>query len=195
MSESPSFDELLTRLRRRDERVTAAVFHRFRARLVGLARKHLAGRLLPKIDPDDVVQSVFQSVFRRLAEGQFEVEGWDGLWALLTCVTVRKCGRWVEHYRADRRDVGREAAQPTKESVAETGWEFIDREPMPEEGVMLAETVEELLRGFTATEQQVVAFSLQGYSVAEVSSALGCTESKVYRVLRHVRHRLEQMRS
>ena len=40
----------------------------------------------------------------------------------------------------------------------------------------------------------MVSLSLQGYSVAEVSLQLGCTESKIYRILRLVRRRLERMR-
>jgi RNA polymerase sigma-70 factor (ECF subfamily) len=193
MADAPSFDDLLAQLRRHDGAAAAAVFNRFRDRLLGLARKHLDGRLRAKVDPEDVVQSVFRTVFRRLADGQFELGGWDGLWALLTCVTVRRCGRWAEHYRAAVRDVGRESAPAAGEDSA-SRWDFIDREPTPEEAVTLAETVELLLRGLDDRERQVVALSLQGHTAAEVSAALGCTESKVYRVLRHVRGRLERMR-
>src|SRR5262249_37984573 len=105
MAQTPSFDDLLAQLRRRDDAPGAEVFHRFRSRLLGLARKHLDTRVRPKVDPDDVVQSVFQTVFRRLAEGQFELDGWDGLWGLLTCVTVRRCGKWQDYFHTAARDV------------------------------------------------------------------------------------------
>jgi len=90
MPPAPSFDELLAQLRNRDNHAAAEVFHRYRCRLIGLARQNLDGRLQRKLGPEDVVQSVFRTVFRRLADGEFELGDWDSLWSLLTCVTVRK---------------------------------------------------------------------------------------------------------
>jgi DNA-directed RNA polymerase specialized sigma24 family protein len=69
-----------------------------------------------------------------------------------------------------------------------------DREPGPEEAAILAETVQQVLGGLDDREQQVVTLSLQGYEAAEVSQQVGCTQSKVYRVLRLVRYRLERLR-
>jgi RNA polymerase sigma-70 factor (ECF subfamily) len=190
----PSFDELLAQLRRRDNAAAAAVFDRFRCRLIGLARQQLDARLRGKLDPEDVVQSVFRTVFRRLGDGQFELGDWDGLWGLLTCITVRKCGRWQEYFHTQARDVRRESPPPPPTEESSSGLEVLDREPAPEEVAMLAETVQQVLGGLDDRERQVVTLSLQGYAVAEVSGELGCTESKVYRVLRLVRRRLERLR-
>jgi RNA polymerase sigma-70 factor (ECF subfamily) len=194
MPPAPSFADLLAQLRRRDPAAAAAVFRRYRHRLIGLARKRLDGRLRPKLDPEDVVLSVFRTVFRRLGEGEFDLGDWDSLWGLLTCVTARKCGRWQEYFSAQARDLGREATPATGPDGSRLSWEFFDRGPGPEEAAVLAETVQQALKGLDAQEQQVVVRSLQGGSVAEVSQAVGCSQSKVYRVLRHVRRRLEQLR-
>jgi RNA polymerase sigma-70 factor (ECF subfamily) len=191
---APSFDELLAQLRRCDEAAAAAVFQRFRYRLIGLARQRLDARLRRKVDPEDVVQSVFRTVFHRLAAGQFELGGWDGLWSLLTCVTVRKCGRWREHFRTQARDIQREMTPSLAAEESPAGLEVLDREPAPEEVAMLAETVQQVLGGLDEREQQVVTLSLQGYAAAEVCREVGCTESKVYRALRLVRRRLERER-
>ena len=40
----------------------------------------------------------------------------------------------------------------------------------------------------------MVTLGLQGVTVAEIAERLGCTQSKVYRVLRLVRERLEHLR-
>jgi RNA polymerase sigma-70 factor (ECF subfamily) len=194
MAQTPSFDDLLAHLRQRDDAAAAEVFNRFRDRLLGLARKHLNSRVRPKVDADDVVQSVFQTVFRRLADGQFELDGWNGLWGLLTCITVRRCGRWQEYFHTGARDVGREAPALPAGNSSFAGLEAIDREPAPEEAVALAETVEQVLHGLEENERRIVVLSLEGRTVAEVSAELSCTDSKVYRVLRHVRRRLERMR-
>jgi RNA polymerase sigma-70 factor (ECF subfamily) len=193
VAETPSFDELIERLRRQDEAAATQVYDRFGRRLIALARGHLDGRLRPKLDPEDVVQSVFQTVFRRLADGQFDLGGWDGLWGLMTRITVRKCGRWREYFHAASRDVEKEVARPGGADDSGSGWQFIDREPTAAEALVLAETVEQVLHGLNDREQRITALSLDGVAVSEISRRVGCTESKVYRVLRHVRGRLERM--
>jgi RNA polymerase sigma-70 factor (ECF subfamily) len=191
---SPSFGELLAQLRRQDPGAAAAVFQRYRHRLIGLARKQLDTRLRRKLDPEDVVQSVFQTVFRRLGEGQFDLGGWDSLWGLLACVTVRRCRHWKRYFHAQGHDLQREATPEAGAAGSSASWEFLDGEPGPEEALVLAETVQQILKGLNAQEQQVVVQSLQGAPVAEVSQVVGYSQSKVYRVLRHVRRRLEQLR-
>lgn len=191
---SLSFGELQAQLRRQDPEAAAAVFHRYRLRLIGLARKRLDGRLRRKLDPEDVVQSVFRTFFRRLGEGQFDLGGWDSLWSLLTCVTVRKCGSWNDFFHAQVRNIEREAGPAAGGDNPGESWRVFDREPGPEEALVLAETVEQILKVLNEREQQVVVQSLLGSDVAEVSQAVGYSESKVYRVLRHVRRRLEQLR-
>src|SRR5687768_17397928 len=80
------------------------LFARFTGRLIGLARTHLAGRLRHKVDPEDVVQSAYKSFFVRYGEETLAGEGWDGLWGLLTIITVRKCADRARYHGADRRD-------------------------------------------------------------------------------------------
>src|SRR4051794_35910578 len=87
-------------------------FERFTRRLVGLAPHPLDARLRHKIDPEDVVQSAYKSFFLRYGEGAPAAEGWDGLWGLLTLITLRKCADRVRYYRAECRDLSREAAAP-----------------------------------------------------------------------------------
>src|SRR3954470_20415342 len=94
-------------------------FERFTRRLIGLARAHLDGRLRHKIDPEDVVQSAYKSFFLRYGEGALATEGWDGLWGLLTLITLRKCADRVRYHRAGRRDLAREVSAPAGEDARE----------------------------------------------------------------------------
>jgi RNA polymerase sigma-70 factor (ECF subfamily) len=168
---------------------TAAAFERFTRRLIGLARAQFDARLLHKIDPEDVVQSAYKSFFLRYGEGALAAEGWDGLWGLLTCITMRKCADRVRYHRAERRDVGREAAgedEPWRDAAG--------REPTPEEAAVLAETVEGLLRGLDGDERAVVELSLQGFSTQEISERLGRATRSVRRLRERVRLQLEQQR-
>ena len=103
-----SFPELMDRLRSGEDQAAREVFERFATRLVGLARRHLDGRLAVKVDPEDVVQSAYKSFFVRQREGTLAVGNWDGLWGILTMITIRKCADRAAYFLAGNRDVARD---------------------------------------------------------------------------------------
>lgn len=190
MSADASFDEMMSRLRAGDAEAARDLFDRYAGRLIALARSRLGQRLRQKVDPEDVLQSVYKSFFVRHAQGQFHLAGWDSLWGMLTVITLRKCGRLVTRFRAGMRDMRLEVAP----DAADDGWEGLTRDPAPEEAAMLAETVEQLLRGLEGRERDMVLLSLQGASVAEISEQVGRTRRTVQRVLKRVHEQLEQLR-
>jgi len=191
--EGGSFDEVISRLRAGDQCAAAEVFDRFASRLIALARTRLHSRLRAKVDPEDVLQSVFRSFFVRQAEDKFTLRDWDSLWGVLVVITLRKCGRQVEWYGAKRRDVNQEMrlAGDAEDSTG-TDWEAIAREPSPAEATMLAETVEHLMRGLNDRQQTITMLRLQGHTVREISQHVERTEQTVRRVLREVKDRLER---
>src|SRR5262245_5432615 len=97
-----SFDEIMVRLRSGDNEAAARVFNKFVKRLIGLARSRLDKGLGRKVDPEDIVQSVYKSFFRRHAAGEFDFSNWDRLWGLLAVIAVRKCKRQMRAYRRAR---------------------------------------------------------------------------------------------
>jgi RNA polymerase sigma-70 factor (ECF subfamily) len=190
MRPNPSFDNLMARLGAGDEAAAAEVFDRFAQRLRALARSRLDRLLRPKVDAEDVLQSVYRSFFRRHAEGQYRLESWDSLWGMLTVITLRKCGRRLRYFRSACRDVHREVVLP---AGAEGEVAAVARDPTPSEAARLAETLEQVMRDLTERERSILALSLQGYTTAEISDQVGRTERTVQRVLQRVRRRLEQM--
>jgi RNA polymerase sigma-70 factor (ECF subfamily) len=177
-----SFAALMRGLRRGEPDAAAEVLRRFAGRLIALARARLDGRLRQKVDPEDMLQSVCRTFFRRHAEGQLAFGGWDDLWGLLTVITLRKCGRWREHFQTEGRDAGREVP-------ADSGLALLDREPDPAEAVQLTDEVEALLRGLTERDRAVVALRLEGCTPAETARQLGVPECTVFRVLDRVKRR------
>jgi RNA polymerase sigma-70 factor (ECF subfamily) len=184
-----SFANVMDRLRAGDGDAAAEVFHRFANRLIALARSRLDHLLRAKVDPEDVMQSVYRSFFRRQATDGYEFAGWDGLWAILTIITLRKCGHRAEYFHAVRRDVRREAATPENAELP-----AIAGDPTPSHAARLAETLEQVMGGLEERERTILALSLQGYDSAEISEQIGRTERTVQRVLKRVREELEQMR-
>ena len=191
MSPSDSFNDVMIGLNAGDEVAAAAVFNRFVQRLIALARLQLDARLRQKIDPEDVLQSVFRSFFQRQADGQFTLQGWDSLWSLLTVITVRKCRNVAEHFHAARRNVAREAA-PEHSGI---GSVTLARDPTPSEVLMLAETVEELVRGLPERDREILSLALQGYAADEISTQLQRPLRTVYRVLERIKKRLQRQQA
>jgi RNA polymerase sigma-70 factor, ECF subfamily len=189
-----SFENLMTRLRAGDEAAAAEVFRRFTHRLIGLARARLDHLIRRKVDPEDILQSVYRTFFSRHAEGGFTLDSWDSLWGMLTVITVRKCDYRRKYFRAARRDVGREITVRAEADSTAPEAAALARDPTPSEAARLAETVEMLMRELSGRERDMLGLSLQGYDVAEISGRVARTERTVQRVLKRVRERLEQLR-
>jgi RNA polymerase sigma-70 factor (ECF subfamily) len=168
------------------------LFDQFTRRLIGLARNHLHAKLQHRVDPEDVVQSAYKSFFLRYGDDALAGEPIDGLWALLSLITLRKCADRVRHHTAERRNVGREADGAAGDSVAP--WQgAVAREPLPEHAAALAETVEQMLAELAPAERPIVELSLQGFSTREVSEHLGRAERSVRRIRQRVKQRLERL--
>jgi RNA polymerase sigma-70 factor (ECF subfamily) len=180
---------LIARLRAGDDGAAREVVRRFTHRLAALARTHLDTQIRAKVDPEDLVQSVYKSFFHRQRDGQFDLDGWDDLWGLLVVITVRKCASQAEYFQAERRNPDRER-RPATGSAA--GGELIDREPTPAEAAALAETVADLLRGVVPTDRPILELTLQGYTVKEICAQLGRAERTVWRVRERARNRLRR---
>lgn len=168
-----------------------AVLGHFSRRLIGLARAHLHGPLQHKVDPEDVVQSAYKSLFTRYGDETLS-EGWEGLWGLLTLITIRKCADRARYYRADCRDLRREAAASPNRDSNPAWLEAVGREPTPDEAAVLADTVDHLLQQLTGDERAIVELSLQGYSTEEISEQTSRAERSVRRLRERVRKHLEQ---
>src|SRR5262249_33355905 len=131
MSPDTPFPEVMARLRGGDEEAAAAVFPRFARRLVGLARRQFASGLGPRADAEDIVQSVYRSFFTRQGQGEFRLFDWDGLWGLLTVITLRKCANRLKYLRRECRDLGREVPLEDAGGPEAGGWQALTREPSP----------------------------------------------------------------
>jgi len=193
MSRHGSFEEVMARLRAGDEDAASEVFHRFAGRLVRLADLKLDTRIRQKVDAEDVMQSVFKSFFRRHADGKFDLPNWDSLWGLLVRITLRKCGRKIQHLYGAHHDVRRENAAMPAGDDSHPGWEAMAREPTLEQAASLTETVEHLLHGLNERDRRVAELRLQGYTVPEISKQVGRTEFTVEGALKKIRKRLQAL--
>lgn len=190
MPTTDSFDALLAQLHAGNDEAAARIFHRFADQLMTLARSQLQQGLQRKVDPEDVVQSVFRSFFRRQQAGQFDLENWDSLWGILTVMTLHKCGHLREYFQAARRDVRREE-QGMAQVLQELG-RICAREPTPAEAASLTDLLESVLHDFDERERLIITLHLQGYSQVEICEEVGRAERTVRRTIARVRKRLKR---
>jgi RNA polymerase sigma-70 factor (ECF subfamily) len=191
MSDAAFSQELLESLRRGDSTAATIIFQHYEPRLIGLARRRLDPRTRQKLDPEDVVQSVFRSFFRRHDQGEITVTDGDSLWALLAVITRRKCANWVRFFRTASRDVGKEADLAAAGDSSGAARDIAAVESALEDAILL-ETLEQLMRGLNALEREVVTLSLQGYSPREVAPKVQRAERTVQLILQKVRDHLTQ---
>lgn len=192
MEQEQTFSRFLACLRAGDNAAAIQVFDRFARRLIRLAGEQMAEAIRRKVEPEDIVQSVYRSFFTRNREGQFELVNWDSVWGILTTITMRKCINRAEYFQAQCRDVRREYAL---ESAGESGryqaHTAMDREPTPLEAAILTEEVERVMTGLDERERQILSLHLQGNEVPEISSVIGRSERTVQRTLERIRKELE----
>lgn len=188
----PEVDQLLQRLRDGDPDAPTELFNRFARRLIGLARTRLDARLRQKIDPEDVVQSVFRSFFTRNEEDRFDIRSEDRLWSLLAVITVRKCTNVALHFGRQGRDVRLELGQPSSPDESHPGWEGLARDPAPDEAVLLAEVLEHAMAGLSDRDEVIITAHLQGASIDEIAEQIGRSERTVQRAVETFRTGLER---
>ena len=194
MAQDSSFVDLMTRLRAGDQEAAAQVFHRYAHQLISLARHRLDQVITRKVDPEDVLQSVFRTFFRRHADGKFKLDGWKNVWGMLAIITVRKCAHANRHYRTQACDARKELNALPAPYWAEAGmsWDAIARDPTPADAAILAETVEQIFAELEPRDQEILRLSLRGHNTPQISEQVQRTERTVQRVLERVRGRLER---
>ena len=77
-SQKPISDVLLlNRIRSGDEDAALQLYYRYSEKLLKLASRETPQDLATRFDPEDIVQSVFRTFFRRAATGQYEAPEGD----------------------------------------------------------------------------------------------------------------------
>jgi RNA polymerase sigma-70 factor (ECF subfamily) len=167
-------------------RTAEAIFARYARRLAQLAEQHLNRRVAARVDGEDVVQSVFRTFFRRSARGDFRIDSSAQLWRLLVTITLRKARTKARHHGAAARDVRSEHPTGGGDDLAWLG----TREPGPDEGMMLVELTELLLRDLPPWYARLLELRLEGLPVARIAAELRVSRQTVYRGLDVFQQRL-----
>ena len=181
LHEDPESDRsLLARWRERDEAAASTLYARYSQRLLELAHHRTSPALRQLAPAEDVVQSVFRSLFRGVDSGAFDAPEGASLWNLLAVIAINKIRRKASRSRSV-------AAGSLEAAPDDRGELDIPGADSPEQvECALRETIEGLL----PLEQELVLLRIEGYSVVEISDRLGRSTRTVERSLQRLRDRL-----
>jgi RNA polymerase sigma-70 factor (ECF subfamily) len=184
--------DLVARWRAGDERAAAELFRRYAGRLIVLARSRLPAKLARRVDAEDVVQSVYRSFFADARNGRFDLQRGGDLWRLLVAITMHKLRYQVRQNRAGKRDVQRERAFGSEESLLGIPTARLARDPSPAEAVALADALEQLMAGLRPLDRRIFELRLQGYAIEEIAADTKRSERRVYSILEQIKQSLQQ---
>ena len=174
----------LGQLQAGDAAAVRPLWDRYFHRLVGLARARLRSSARRVPDEEDVALSAFDSFCRNAEAGRFpELTDRESLWRLLAAFTVRKSAHHVRDAVRLKRGSGADADAAS--GVLE---EILGREPDPGLAAEVAEECERLLAALGDPElRRIALLRMDGHSVDEVATAVGCAPRSVKRKLQLIR--------
>jgi DNA-directed RNA polymerase specialized sigma24 family protein len=181
---APNTDaSLLRRFRGGDDDAATQLYLRYAGRLRAMAAAQSAPELASRFDPDDIVQSVFRTFFRRAAAGEYAAPGGDELWKLFLVIGLNKVRATAAHHKAAKRDI-RQTAGGDALNVAANG----SRE---EDLRVLELTIEELLAPLPPTHREIIELRIAGHEVADIAARTGRAKRSVERILHEFRAGLQ----
>ena len=179
---------LLRRLQEGRTDASTDLYLRYAQRLMALATAQASSDLTRRVDPEDIVQSVFRTFFRRAALGQYTVPEGEELWKLLLVIALNKIRATGAFHRAAKRDV--------KRTAGGEGYELaLESEPGRDETALslLRMVVEDLLEDLPAAHRRMIELRIEGYDVNEIAAAVQRSKRSVERELQDFRRRLQAL--
>lgn len=181
---TPTDHSLAKRVKNGDQEAAHVLYQRYARRVFGLVDSKLGAKLRTTTDAEDVVQSVFRSMFRGVQTGTYGVEPGSTLWNLLAVISLTKLRRRAHHQTAQRRDVDRLVSLQTVcdgEAIDVSTDEFLE--------ICVRETMQKL----RPVDRQILLLRIQGFTVTEISEQTAYSCRTIERRLRTSRKHLASL--
>lgn len=175
---------LLQRYRRGDDDAATELYQRYAERLQRLATSETSDQLRSQVDPDDLVQSVFRTFFRRASAGYYDVPEGDEIWGLFLVIALNKIRYRGRYHTRKKRDVRLTQSLPPQST------QQIESDNVPFAALQL--TISELLTSIPKLHQQMVEMRIQGHELQEIAETTSRSSRTVERVLKQFRDRLSR---
>ena len=179
---------LLRRFRRGEADAPTQLYVRYAVRLQTLAASQTSPELGRRLDPEDIVQTVFRTFFRRVAQGSYDVPDGEEIWKLLLVIALNKIRDAAMHHRAAKRDVRRTSSGEANE-IAIRGAAGKDEAAL----VVLRMVVDGVLEDLPQSHRRMIELRLEGHEIADIALDLGRSKRSIERVLQNFRQRMSEL--
>lgn len=178
----PSDRSLIAKIREGDGIAAEGLYRKYSDRIMGLVQSQMGELLRSVTEPEDIVQSVFKSVFRGVLSGAYEAPEGQTIWQLLAVISVNKVRRKARSQLAERRDIRRTSAL---DGESEAGLALDNQE--------IELSVKEALQKLEPLDQVVVQYRLEGHTVEEIAAQTERSRRTIERSLQRIRDQLTEM--
>lgn len=178
---------LLRRLRDGESDAATELYVRYAKRLHGLARKQTSAELARRVEPEEIVQSVFRTFFRRVHTDDYRVPEGKELWGLLLVIALNKIRQAAIYHRAARRDIRRTA------SSDELGVEhFLASENGRDQTALavLQMVIDQLIQSLPESKREMIRLRIEGHDVNEIAAQTRRSKRTIERALQEFRDSL-----
>jgi RNA polymerase sigma-70 factor (ECF subfamily) len=179
---------LLGRLRNGNQDAATQLYQRYAERLHTLMKAQCSTELARRVEPDDLVQSVFCTFFQKASQGLYDVPAGETLWGLLLVLALNKIRtKWAFHSAA-RRNV-----RLTSEEGDSGAPAFEDKNQDDFALTFLQMVIAETLEPLAPPYRAMIEFRIEGHEVAEIAQKTGRSRRTVERVLQSFRNQLDKV--
>ncbi|TWT95430.1 RNA polymerase sigma factor [Botrimarina colliarenosi] len=179
---------LLRRFRSGEQDAATEIYVRYARRLQALASKQTGADLGSRFDPEDVVQSVFRTFFRRASAGFYEVPDGEELWRLLLVLSLHKVRDLAVFHRAQKRDVARTRSADSE--IAHAGI-TTDEDRLAYDSLRLI--IADLINDLPESNRRIIDLRIEGHAVSDIATRSGRSKRTVERTLKSFRERLRAL--
>ena len=179
---------LMRRFRQGEDDAPTQLYLRYAERLQALATKQTSAELGRRLDPEDIVQTVFRTFFRRVAQGNYDVPDGEEIWKLLLVIALNKIRAAGILHKAAKRDVRRTNSGDANDLVIQEA-SGKDETAL----AVLRMVVDDVLTGLSESHRKMIELRIEGHEVVEISQAVGRSKRSVERVLQDFRRRMGEL--
>jgi RNA polymerase sigma-70 factor (ECF subfamily) len=178
---------LVKQSRAGDQDAATLLYFKYVKRLTALVRRRCPHVLARTVGVDDLVQSVFRILFKRIGQGFYDVPDGHELWRLLLVIAMNRIRSKVAYHKAIKRDgiqlpeaLINPRSIPTQEVTRESASNQIEM------------SLTEILDRLPEENRLLVRLRVDGHTVAEVATITGRSRRTVERILQDTRLKLTE---
>jgi RNA polymerase sigma-70 factor (ECF subfamily) len=161
----------------------SAAVAEFANRVLSQAKRELPRYLSSRVDPEDIVQSVFRSFFQRHRSSPFSFETANDVWRLLSAMTYKKVCNKIRHHHRKLRDVNREGTADVAHLPATNG-----NDASASAVTIMMELLQRIVQQIPPQHQEILMLRMNDCTIEEIAEQLQISSRTVDRALQRVRH-------